>query len=124
VKRGEKVKLPPWRSASVASRSPGEGGTIGDREEEGRGEKLRKVGKMKGRMVNGRVERVHIVAQAARGRHTQSGSAKPHGVIHRFSLLSDTTSSPPAPKPISLTIATGPRIFSNPTTLRKAVVVA
>ena len=38
-------------------------------------------------------------------------------------LLSDATSSHPAPKLISLTIATGPRMFRNVTTLRKAVVV-
>jgi hypothetical protein len=39
-------------------------------------------------------------------------------------LLSDTTSSHPAPKLISLTIATGPRMFRNATTLRKVVVIA
>jgi NUC130/3NT domain len=51
-------------------------GAIGDREEEGRGEKLRKMRKMEGRMVNGQEERVYIVVQAARRHHARSGAAK------------------------------------------------
>jgi hypothetical protein len=58
---------------------------IGDREEEGRDEKLRIMRKIEGRIVNRREERVFIVAQAAMGRHTRSGGAKLHGVIHRYS---------------------------------------
>jgi len=37
-------------------------------------------------MVNGREERVYIVVQAARRRHTRSGRAKPFCVIHRSSV--------------------------------------
>ena len=59
------------RSRSVSSGVlQGWEGAIGNREEEGKGNKGEKVRTMEGRMVNGREEQVYIVDQAARWRHT------------------------------------------------------
>jgi hypothetical protein len=55
-----------WLMAGSGDRVGEKGGTIGDREKEGRGAKSRETRKIKGKIVYGREERVYIVARIPR----------------------------------------------------------